>query len=238
MRRRVSADGAAARRRHRYRALCRARRAARSIRRASRCCTSMACIETDGRRAAARDAARLSRARCGGRRSGGVNAELLNFDAQLIIAGAAEAARRRRESICGPDGVTRNTARPRSLVPSGRKRNRPSMPVKPDGLVSTCGRKPLRALGLHQRGDQRHRVIGQRRGAHRILLEAGAIARGEVAIAGAVRRRIPAAVERRRGEDARIVPQPGAEKLHPLGVDAVRRPAPAPRPAPRRRRRE
>src|SRR5580704_13658922 len=40
--------------------------------------------------------------------------------------------------ICDPDAVTRKTARPRSLVPSARKRNRPSMPVKPDGLVKTA----------------------------------------------------------------------------------------------------
>src|SRR3984957_1564607 len=40
--------------------------------------------------------------------------------------------------ICEPEAVTRNTASPRSQVPSLRKRNRPSMPVKPDGLVRTA----------------------------------------------------------------------------------------------------
>src|SRR4051812_23537379 len=40
-----------------------------------------------------------------------------------------------------PPDSTRMTARPRSLVPSARKRNRPSMPAKPDGLVSTSGEK-------------------------------------------------------------------------------------------------
>src|SRR3981189_1176176 len=38
-----------------------------------------------------------------------------------------------------PPDPTRITARPRSLVPSARKRNRPSIPAKPDGLVSTSG---------------------------------------------------------------------------------------------------
>ncbi len=42
------------------------------------------------------------------------------------------------------------------------------MPAKPDGLVSTSGENALRALGSRQCRDQRHRVIGQRRGAHRI----------------------------------------------------------------------
>ena len=56
------------------------------------------------------------------------------------------------------------------------------------------------ALGLHQRGDQRDGVVGERRGAHRFLLVAGAVALGEAAVTGAIRRRIPAAVERRRRE--------------------------------------
>jgi hypothetical protein len=42
---------------------------------------------------------------------------------------------------CPPAGVTFITARPRWLVPSARKRNRPSMPVKPDELISTCSEK-------------------------------------------------------------------------------------------------
>src|SRR6201995_4895230 len=40
-----------------------------------------------------------------------------------------------------PPDVTRITARPRSLVPSARNRNKPSMPAYPDGLVSTSGEK-------------------------------------------------------------------------------------------------
>src|SRR5580658_6063536 len=51
------------------------------------------------------------------------------------------------ETTCGPDAVTRSTASPRSLVPSWRKRNSPSMPVKPDGLVSTCGENRCAASG-------------------------------------------------------------------------------------------
>ncbi len=67
-----------------------------------------------------------------------------------------------------PPVATRITARPRSLVPSERKRNRPSMPAKPDGLVSVSGAKRCAPCVLRQRRDQRHRVIGQRRGAHRL----------------------------------------------------------------------
>src|ERR1700731_3878964 len=40
-----------------------------------------------------------------------------------------------------PDGVTFSTASPRWLVPSARKRNTPSMPAKPDALVSVSGAK-------------------------------------------------------------------------------------------------
>src|SRR6185369_9219460 len=40
-----------------------------------------------------------------------------------------------------PPVVTFITARPRSLVPSARKRNRPSMPAKPEGLVRTSAEK-------------------------------------------------------------------------------------------------
>ena len=43
------------------------------------------------------------------------------------------------EMTCAPDDVTRSTARPRSLVPSARKRNSPSMPEKPEGLVNVSG---------------------------------------------------------------------------------------------------
>ena len=41
--------------------------------------------------------------------------------------------------ICAPDGVTRSTASPRSLVPLARNLNSPLMPEKPDGLVKTSG---------------------------------------------------------------------------------------------------
>ena len=84
----------------------------------------------------------------------------------------------------------RITARPRSLVPSARNRNRPSMPAKPDGLVSTSGEKRCAALGSRQRRDQRHRVIGQCRGAHRVAAEFGAVAAGETAEAGRIGRGI------------------------------------------------
>ena len=40
-----------------------------------------------------------------------------------------------------PVGDTLSTASPRWLVPSGRKRNSPSMPVKPDEAVRTSSEK-------------------------------------------------------------------------------------------------
>src|SRR5262249_5996412 len=43
--------------------------------------------------------------------------------------------------IWPPAGATFITASPRWLLPSGRKRNSPSMPVKPDELVSTVSEK-------------------------------------------------------------------------------------------------
>jgi len=42
---------------------------------------------------------------------------------------------------CAPEAVTRITASERWLVPSGRKRNTPSMPAKPDWLVSVSSAK-------------------------------------------------------------------------------------------------
>ena len=79
-----------------------------------------------------------------------------------------------------------------------------------------------RALRLHQRGDERHRVIGERRGAHRVLPVARAIAARESAEAGRLRRREPAALRARLGENARIVPQAGADQLDAAHVHAAR----------------
>ena len=45
------------------------------------------------------------------------------------------------DTTWGPEAATRSTASPRWLVPSGMKRNNPSMPEKPEGLVSVCGVK-------------------------------------------------------------------------------------------------
>src|SRR6185437_9190077 len=61
----------------------------------------------------------------------------------------------------------------------------------------------LRTLRLHQRRHQRDRVISKRRRAHRFLIVAGAVAARETTEAGRLRRRIPTAIERRRGEDTR-----------------------------------
>ena len=87
------------------------------------------------RRPPARDAGRISVARCGGRRSWRLNSSLR--------ARQSERPRTRGGGLttCPPFGVTRSTARPRSLVPSGRKRKMPSMPAKPEGEVSVCSLK-------------------------------------------------------------------------------------------------
>ena len=85
------------------------------------------------------------------------------------------------------------------------------MPEKPDGLVKTSGEKRCGPCVFTSAAIERDRIVGERRGAHRLLLETGGVAGGEIAIAGAVRRRVPAAIECRRRKDARIVPKSGAE---------------------------
>ena len=94
-----------------------------------------------------------------------------------------------------PPLPTRMTASPRSLVPSGRKRNSPSIPAKPEGLGQHLRREPLRALRSRQRRDQRDRVVGQRRGADRLAAVARAIAAREGAEAGRIGRRIETALQ-------------------------------------------
>src|SRR5258708_10006308 len=74
-------------------------------------------------------------------------------------------------------------------------------------------REPLRPLRSRQRRNKRHRVIGQRRGAHRIRTEFGAVAGGEIAEACRIRRGIKAALQSGTRGYARIVPQAGAEQL-------------------------
>jgi hypothetical protein len=54
--------------------------------------------------------------------------------------------------------------------------------------------KALRALRVHQRGDERDGIIRQRRRAHRILIVAGAVRRGEIAEARLIRRGKPSAL--------------------------------------------
>src|SRR5215470_3500868 len=67
--------------------------------------------------------------------------------------------------------------------------------------------KALRPLRLHQRGDQRDRVVGERGSAHRIAAEAGAVPGGKIAIAARFRRREPGALQPAVAEDLRVVPQ-------------------------------
>src|SRR6266403_1962869 len=67
-------------------------------------------------------------------------------------------------------------------------------------------REPLRPLRSRQRRDKRHGVICQRRGAHRIRTEFGAVAGRETAEACRVRRGIKAALQGGASVYARIVP--------------------------------
>ena len=174
-------------------------------------------IVVDDRRPAAGDAGRIPGARCGGGGSRGVIVFLRRtYAAEKLFGEPGD-----RPTPPAPSR-RRITARPRSLVPSGRKRNRPSMPAKPDGLVSTSGEKRCRPCVRAKRRDQRHRVIGERRGSHRLAAVFGAVAAGEAAEAGRIRRGIEAALQGRAREHARIVPQAGAEQLDVLQVGAGR----------------
>ena len=116
------------------------------------------------------------------------------------------------------------------MVPSGRKRNTPSMPAKPDGVGQHLLRRSAAAPCVFtSAATSDDRVIGERGGAHRVAAEARAVAAGEVAEAGRRRaRRYQPPCSAALGEDARIVPQAGAEQLHALEVRRRPRPAPAP----------
>src|SRR6266576_7199759 len=70
------------------------------------------------------------------------------------------------------------------------------------GVSQRFRRKALSALGSRQRRDQRHRIIGQRRGSHRIGAEFGAVAAREAAKAGRIGRGVKPALQRRVGEHA------------------------------------
>ena len=145
---RVFADGPAAGRRHRPRALRAARRPPAQS--ATRRAAARAGRGRDhGGRHAAGDARRLSRARRRGRRSRGVTPPTKLESAIQVPARVAN-----RNAVPGPAksfggalmiwppvGDTFITASPRWLVPSGRKRNSPSMPVKPEPVVSTLSEK-------------------------------------------------------------------------------------------------
>ena len=130
------------------------------------------------------------------------------------------------------------TVSARSLVPSGLKRNTPSAPAKPAGLVSIAVAETLRPLHARQRRGERHRIVGQRREADRIGVEARAVAFGEGLEAAIVGRREPAALQGRQAEDARLVPHARAERLDPHADRSPPSAAPARRRAGRRRCRE
>ena len=103
------------------------------------------------------------------------------------------------------------------------------MPVKPDGVGQRPPRRSAAALRLDQRGDQRHRVIGERRGAHRIAAVAGAVARGEGAEAASVGRRHTSRPRSAGfGEDCADRPTGRCRAAAPAWCRRRSRPAPAP----------
>ena len=161
------------------------------------------------RRQAARDASRISGARCRGGGSRGVIAIVREAEpirrpqgSTSVSAYAAEddsyapklfgdpatgCCRRgdlhhRKAALVGAVG-----AEPEQAVDAGKARR----------VGQRFRRKTLRALRSRQRRDQRHRVIGQRRGAHRVGAVFGAVAAGEGAEARRIRRGIEPALQRR-----------------------------------------
>ncbi len=116
-----------------------------------------------------------------------------------------------------------NTASPRSEVPSALKRKTPSMPAKPEGFDQRLRGEAPGTLRLDQRGDERNRVIGKARGAHRIAPEARLVALGKGLIAGGLGRGEPGAGQIGIGEQLGVVPQAGADELHAAGFDPVLR---------------
>ena len=230
--RRISADGAAARRRHRS---CALRRAGRP----------------HARPEADRD---LARARPGGDHADGrlrvTPSGFPLLDAVVADLGGVKLCdsghgRRERpirnarggEPICGRRSAsTRSTASPRSLVPSARKRNMPSMPEKPEdwsarsarsaaGLASSPTRRPARPR--HRRASPCAPVLPYGRDSERRNCGSRAVGR-----------RVPAAVERGRRQRCADRPTGRCRALHALEVDAVGAQRLRRLAAPRRRRRE
>src|SRR5262249_29884676 len=106
---------------------------------------------------------------------------------------------------CAPPGAGRSPASAGRLGAIAPKDKKPTHPREAGRIGQDLRREALRALGLHERGNQRHGVIGERRRAHRLLAEFCAIATGETAIASGIGSREPGPLERGVREDLRIV---------------------------------
>ncbi len=112
-------------------------------------------------------------------------------------------------------------ARPRSDVPSGSK---PEQAVDPGKAAAARQRRRRIALPRRisrQRHGEAHRVIGEARNARRRGAIGLGVARGELGPAARVRRREPAADQRRLPADIGKVPLTGAEELQALAGHAV-----------------
>ena len=120
---------------------------------------------------------------------------VFTFSIKFYVADPPPKLRSGGAAIWAPELATRSTAKPRSLVPSGRKRNRPSIPVKPDGLVRTCCENRCGPC---------------------------VFTRAATSAADALGRRIAAAIEPRSRIDARVVPQTGTEELQSFQRHAIR----------------
>lgn len=77
---------------------------------------------------------------------------------------------------------------------------------KARGIGENRFRKSLIALGLYEGRNERHGIIGERRGADRVLAEFRAVTGGKALVALGVRRGVPAALQRAFAEDAWVVP--------------------------------
>ena len=136
---------------------------------------------------------------------------------EKLDSGSAETAGRSRDNL-RPGRRHPKHGQSAFVGPIGPETEQPVDAGEARRIGQNFRREALRALRLHQRGDECDRVVSERRRANRLLLEARGIAVGEIAIACSVRRRVPAAIERGRGVDPRIVaPKSGAEKLRPFG---------------------
>src|SRR4029079_5743796 len=92
---------------------------------------------------------------------------------------------------------------PALIAAVGAESEQPVDPGEAGRIGQRLRRKTWGALGARQGGDQRHRVIGQRRRAHRLGAVFGTVAAGEGTKTRRIRRSVETALQRRAREDPR-----------------------------------